>query len=302
MMKQNNVTIPYTEFNQILKTDVVRVYDLKPFFKKDEIDYDEYGNIFIGFNENTKGLPILVAHTDNVLGDDKEPVFDLSKRYLKGMRNGIGFDDKAGIMAIISLWRFFKEQKFRIIFPADEEVGSEGSKMIDSSWYDDAPWILELDRRGDKDVIQTSGTTRLCSNEFVEKWEAMGYKRATGTFTDLNVFKPNAEHINMMNISIGYYKPHTEDEYLDTVAFEKIVNDVADFISHDYTFVDDEPDPEPEYKSYWHNKGWADSYCSLCGEFIRHPVHDAYGNAYCCDDCRKEAKTMFEMSIQKDTK
>ena len=45
----------------------------------------------------------MLAHTDNVLGDDKEPVFDLSCRYLKGVKNGIGFDDKAGIMAIITL-------------------------------------------------------------------------------------------------------------------------------------------------------------------------------------------------------
>lgn len=298
-MKKNNVTIPYTEFSEIMKTDVVRVYNLKRFFKKEDIDYDEYGNIFIGFNDNTKGLPILVAHTDNVLGDDKEPVFDLSKRYIKGMKNGIGFDDKAGIMAIISLWRHFKTQRFRIIFPADEEVGGEGAKMIPEDMFNDAKWILELDRRGDKDVIQTSGTTRLCSDEFVGKWEEMGYKRATGTFTDVNIFKPKADWINMMNISIGYYKAHTEDEYLDTVAFEKIVNDVATFIEKDYAFEADVPDTqEANWRDYrWKNE---DEYCSCCGCLLSNhkKVYDAYGNVYCSDECKKEMGKYWHWSTK----
>lgn len=293
-MKKNNVMIPYTEFARIMRADVVRVYDLKPFFKKDEIDYDEYGNIFIGFNDKSKGLPILVAHTDNVLGDEKEPVFDLSKRYIKGMSNGIGFDDKAGIMAIISLWRFFKEQKFRIILPANEETGGDGAKMIDPVWYSDAQWILELDRRGGKDVIQTSGITRLCSDEFVEKWEEMGYKRAIGTFTDVNIFKPKADSINMMNISIGYYKPHTDEEYLDTKEFEKIVNDVATFIQQEYTFKDDVPDViMPTKTNYWkrdYNYYDLDEYCAYCGRhIISDPVYGGDGYAYCCEDCKNKA-------------
>lgn len=291
-MKKQNVEINYTDFTQLLKTDVVRVYDLKKFFNKEDIDYDEYGNIFIGFNDKTVGLPILVAHTDNVLGDAKEPVFDLSKRYIKGMKNGIGFDDKAGIMAIISLWRHFKEQRFRIIFPADEETGGDGAQMIEPSVYGDAQWILELDRRGNKDVIQTSGVTRLCTNEFVEKWEEMGYKRATGTFTDVNIFKGNAHWINMMNISIGYYKPHTDEEYLDTVAFEKIVNDVATFIEKDYVFTDDEPQPEPEYDYNNYKYDFRNDYCNYCGvDLYGAPkVYDAEGNAYCCDDCKTRAE------------
>lgn len=293
MTKQNKITINYTDFTKIMKADVVRVYDLKNFFKKEDIDYDEYGNIFIGFNDNTVGLPILVAHTDNVLCENKEPVFDLSKRYIKGMKNGIGFDDKAGIIAIISLWQHYKNQRFRIIFPADEETGGDGAKMIDPAIYSDAKWILELDRKGNKDVIQTSGTTRLCSDEFVEKWEEMGYKRATGTFTDVNVFKPNAHWINMMNISIGYYNPHTDSEYLDTVAFEKIVNDVAKFIDKDYDFVDDVEDEKDTFEtpSDWlRYNNFKDDFCSYCGADLgTHKLYDIDGDVYCCDDCKIRA-------------
>ena len=288
------LSVNYTQFNKILRTDVVRVYDLIGFFKKDEIDYDEHGNIFIGFNEKSAGLPILVAHTDNVLGADKEPVFDLSCRYLKGVKNGIGFDDKAGIMAIITLWQYFKEQKFRIIFPADEEVGGVGSSQMDDEWFCDAKWILELDRKGDKDFIQVSGGTRLCSDSFAQKFVDMGFKKAEGVFTDVNELKPRANWINMANISIGYYNPHTDNEYLDTVAFEKIVNKVASFIEKDYDFEDDVPDPVVDTRRDYQWTEW-DRRCVNCGgDCVGSQIYNQYGERFCCKDCLEEFEKDFE--------
>lgn len=283
------VSVNYTQFNNILKTDVVRVYDLVNFFKKEDIDYDQYGNIFIGFNKKSAGLPILVAHTDNVLGDNKEPVFDLSCRYIKGVHNGIGFDDKAGIMAIITLWQYFKEQKFRIIFPANEEVGGVGSENMADDWFVDAKWILELDRKGNNDFIQTSGGTRLCSDEFAQKFIDMGFKKAEGVFTDVNVMKPRADWVNMANLSIGYYEPHTDKEYLDTVAFEKIINKVAQFIEKDYDFEDDKPDPEPAYTNnnwYWNTDKVAKRNCNNCGGLCEGTmIYNQYGERFCCREC-----------------
>lgn len=287
--KMKPVEINYTEFGDLLKAPVVTVHNLIKFFKREEMDFDEFGNIFIGFNEDTRGLPILVAHTDNVLNGEREPVFDLNRRCLSGRDTGIGFDDKAGIMAIISLWRHFKEQKFRIIFPADEEVGGVGSHAMDPLWYDDAAWILELDRKGDKDFIQTSGSTRLCSDEFAQRFEDLGFKKATGVFTDVNVFKPNAEWINMANISIGYYNPHTDKEYLDTVVFEKIVNKVAEFIDADYTFLDDKPDPEPDYHHY--TGVWNEQRCCNCGAvepLDSRWVYNNMGEKFCCSACKED--------------
>lgn len=294
MKKQ--VEINYTEFGDLLKAPVVTIHNLVKFFKRDEIDFDEHGNIFIGFKEETAGLPILVAHTDNVLDGSREPVFDLNRRCISGRSTGIGFDDKAGIMAIISLWRHFKTQKFRIIFPAEEEIGGVGSNAMSSDWYIDAPWILELDRKGDKDFIQVSGATRLCSDEFAQKFLDLGFKKADGVFTDVNVFKPNAEWINMANISIGYYNPHTNNEYLDTVAFEKIVNKVAEFISKDYTFEDDKPDEKPDVGDYWASKR-----CQNCGASA--PLGDGwkwnkYGERFCSKECMEDFDDGWDYTVR----
>lgn len=298
--QQKQVQINYTEFKEILKADVVTIHHLAKFFKRQEMDFDEHGNVFVGFREETKGLPILVAHTDNVLSGEKEPVFDLNRRCIFGRNHGIGFDDKAGIIAIISLWRHFKEQKFRIIFPADEESGGIGSGAMDSAWYSDAAWILELDRRGNKDFIQESGGERLCSDEFAQKFVDMGFEIANGIFTDVNVFKPNANWINMANISIGYYEPHTDKEYLDTVAFEQIVDKVSQFISADYTFEDDKPDEKPSFNSYnYETNGWDNGgvssmpttrHCDNCGGLCNSSaiIYNQYGERFCCRKCMEE--------------
>ena len=283
------INIDYAVFDNILRADVVRVYDLIPFFKKQDIDYDEHGNIFIGFNEKSEGMPILVAHTDNVLGDDKEPVFDLAKRKIKGVKDGIGFDDKAGIMAIITLWHYFKEQKFRIIFPANEEIGGVGTENMDCERYGGAKWILELDRKGNKDFIQTSGGTRLCSDEFAQKFLDMGFKKAEGVFTDVNVMKQHAQSVNMANLSIAYYEPHSDKEYLDTVEFEKIVGKVAEFIEKDYDFAPDEPDIKPQWdftKDFYKS---TEKRCENCGALCNGAmIYNQYGERFCCRDCLDE--------------
>lgn len=295
--KMKPVTINYTEFANLLKAERVTIHDLVPFFKRDEMDFDEHGNIFIGFNEDTQRLPILVAHTDNVLEGEREPVFDLNRRCISGRDTGIGFDDKAGIIAIISLWRYFKEQRFRIILPADEEVGGVGSHAMDYFWYTDAKWILELDRKGDKDFIQTSGGTRLCSDEFAKKFEEMGFKKATGVFTDVNVMKPNADWINMANLSIGYYNPHTDKEYLDTIVFEKIVNKVAEFIAADYDFEDDKPDPVPDFKpaqsKFAGYNGGKD--CVNCGGSCEGTyIYNRWGERFCSRACMEDYDDRWE--------
>lgn len=295
-MKQ--ISTNFTEYKQILEAERVTIHHLVQFFKKTLIDYDQYGNIFIGFSKETEGLPILVAHTDNVLHGTRTPIFDLNKRILFGdHKTGIGFDDKAGIIAIIELWKAFKKkQMFRIIFTADEEIGGVGAQEIDPAVYCDAAWILELDRKGHKDLIQTSGSTKLCSDEFASKFEELGFEKATGTFTDVNIFKQACYDVNMANLSIGYYKPHTDDEYLDTKEFDEIINKVAHFIEQEYVF---EPDVYVEPKNNWlggyggYNYGGYDGtnsdYCWCCGKLTNRKP-DAEGRVFCSDDCKEDYK------------
>jgi hypothetical protein len=292
----------FNDYKEILEADVVTIHNLLKFFKKEDLDYDQHGNIFVNFKKETKKLPILVAHTDNVLDGQRHPVFSIDqKRIFCANGCGIGFDDKAGIIAIIELWKNTPDakKKFRCMFTANEEVGGVGAKKIEAERYDEASYILELDRKSGKDFIQTSGGVRLCSDKFREKWEELGFKEAQGVFTDVNVFKPNAPKVEMCNISIGYYNPHTPQEYLDTKEFEEIVTKVKVFIMQNdkVRFVDETPEEKTWFGNYknYNRYDCYDDYddndgmvgtCECCDK--KGILHwDEETGMYLCEECEK---------------
>ena len=289
--------INYNEYREILEAKEVTIHNLLKHFKKNEIDYDAYGNIYINFKKETKELPILVAHLDNVLGEeDRKPVYSLDgKTIFCANTVGIGFDDKAGIIAIIELWRSIPNKPFRIIFTANEEVGGIGAEYVDAERMERAAYILELDRKGGHDIIQTSGFTRLCSESFAKKWEELGFKRATGTFTDLNKFKPKIPKVEMCNLSIGYYNPHQKSEYLDIKEFENVIEKVKQFIIENKKkqFEDTEEFIEEQnnygnydynYRNYQRFNDTMMSKCDCCGKYGITTWNEDIG-MYLCDEC-----------------
>jgi hypothetical protein len=298
--------VNFTEYEQILRAERVSIYDLLKHFKKEDMDYDEWGNVYINFSKETKGTPIMVAHTDNVLRGERKPVLTLDgKRIFGGNGVGIGFDDKTGIICAIEIWKRMHKKGMRIIFTADEEIGGVGARHVPETKLEDAAYIIEMDRRGGNDVIDVSGATRLASDEFVKIWEDLGFKTATGTFTDLNEFKDVAPKVNMVNISCGYYKPHTNDEYLEIAEFEHNVDRIFEMIStHPDVIVDDTPEEPKKYDRYGTYSGcygnqydWEDKLdryyntvdeCAYCGAIVRphEGVEDADGNVFCDEKCQ----------------
>ncbi|MBQ2173857.1 MAG: hypothetical protein II453_01910 [Alphaproteobacteria bacterium] len=283
----------FNDYKEILTADVVTIHNLLKHFKKNDLDYDQHGNIFVNFKKETKKLPILVAHTDNVLGnEERKPVFTLDGKSIFCANNvGIGFDDKAGIIAIIELWKELQGQ-FRIIFTADEESGGWGAEAIEPERYNQAQYIIELDRKGANDLIQNSGFTRLCSDEFAKKWKELGFKEDMGTFTDLNKFKPKAKNVEMCNLSIGYYNPHTKDEYLNIKDFEKTLERVKRFITEnkDVVFEDTtKDDDKQDYYNYREYPQRTDGMVGLCDCCDKRGIveWDEDAGLYLCEECEE---------------
>lgn len=321
MTKNEATIVNFSQYMPILRAETVGIHHLLSFFKKTDMDYDKNGNIFINFKKETDGTPILVAHLDNVLSGEREPVLDVTGKRMFGRKNGIGFDDKAGIIAIVELWRRIKDRNFRIIFTADEEVGGIGAHAIDPTVYDDAAYIIELDRRGNCDLIQTSGCTRLCSDEFASMFTKYGFKKATGTFTDVNVFKLSAPHVNMVNLSIGYYEAHTNKEYLEINDFQHIVDCVQDFIETHRDCIPDNTPAEPKRQYNFDDRygrfdnprygnhmlddyDWLDDpleVCDWCTSTIdpKNRVENQYG-VFCCKECCEAAEACFYSNGEDD--
>jgi hypothetical protein len=138
-----------------------------------------------------------------------------------------------------------------------------------------------------------------------------GFKKATGTFTDVNVFKPLAPTVNMVNLSIGYHNAHSDDEYLNIKDFQYIVDCVQDFLeTHKDYIPDDTPEDEkPNRLGGYYGGGYTryNSYgtgmhgndylydddwfvCDWCDAVIKDDegIQTDLG-VFCCEECKKQA-------------
>lgn len=184
-----------------------------------KIRTDKTGNLYI-----IKGIapsyPCIVAHLDQVQRvhskdfipiETKELIFGYSPSQRK--QEGIGADDKNGIW--IALRCLKKYDTLKVAFFVEEETGCRGSSQADMDFFKDARFVIQPDRRGYKDLITHIGWTDLCSDEFLKAtgYEQFGYQETEGAMTDILALKENGLEISCINLSCGYYEPHTDNEF-----------------------------------------------------------------------------------------
>lgn len=175
------------------------------------------GNVYI-----TKGkaesYPCVVAHLDQVQRnhsadfiavETEDIIFGYSPSNRR--REGLGADDKNGIWVALRCLEEF--DNIKVAFFVGEEVGCVGSGRADISWFKDCQFIIEPDRRGRGDLI-TSISGRICSSDFEDAipYEQYGYKPTSGMMTDVLELTDRGVGISCINLSCGYYDPHTDDE------------------------------------------------------------------------------------------
>lgn len=215
--------------------------------------YDENAVTFSADGIIVKGsIPIaLVAHLDTVFAyEEKELVYDRERNVIWSP-DGAGFDDRAGIYAIIALLR--KGYRPWIILCADEETGGIGASNIARSM--DAPairYMIELDRRGSNDCVFYGDD----NEEFIEYVQTFGFKEAWGTFSDISELAPTWK-INAVNLSIGYQDEHTHAERLYVQAMNTTIKRVAQMLDD---WENAPTSPYIAYKSFgfWNRTGLTD--------------------------------------------
>lgn len=184
-------------------------------------------------------IPILlVAHLDTVPELFNEPPkcivrsswysFETEKiidNYVYDQEVGLGADDRAGVLAILSLVHagYYPD----ILFTLGEETGGAGAQEF-TEWckIDNlcsmGKWnwkcIIELDRQGDGEAVYYG-----CKNEcFQDVIDSFGFSTQKGTFSDVSIICPKLR-VAGVNLSIGYFHEHTPKEYLDIAAWERTV-------------------------------------------------------------------------------
>jgi putative aminopeptidase FrvX len=181
---------------------------------------DTAGNIYA-----TKGIaasyPCVISHTDEVhephtrnfkiRQTDDGIIFGFD--YLLRSHCGIGADDKNGIWICLKCLELFDEMK--CVFFVSEEVGCLGSMDAEMKFFDDCRYVLQCDRKGNRDMITSCGMTDLCSGEFLLDVNPgnFGYRLNDGLITDAIMLKKKGLQVSCTNISCGYYLPHTPQEF-----------------------------------------------------------------------------------------
>lgn len=189
------------------------------------IDYtiDAAGNMLI-----TKGkadtYPCVISHMDTVhnfeegfeiyhMKDDKDKWIAQDKN---GHRAGIGGDDKCGVFTCLYFLETMPDIK--VAFFSREETGCCGSKAVDHSFFKNCRYIIQPDRKGGHDFIKSyAGKTTISdafSSEIGKIKKKYGYKNDIGTVTDCMKLWDHKVGVSCCNVSAGYYRPHSINEYI----------------------------------------------------------------------------------------
>lgn len=204
------------------------------------------GNVYI-VRGDADAYPCVVAHLDQVQRNHSadfkavetdDIIFGYSPS--KRCHEGLGADDKNGIWVALKCLEEF--DTIKVAFFVGEEIGCIGSGRCDISWFKDCRYIIEPDRRGASDLI-TSISGRICSEAFESAINAewFGYKATSGLMTDVEELCDRGVGVSCINLSCGYYSPHSDEEYtvkqdlINCLNFVRyIISNVTDVYEHKY--------------------------------------------------------------------
>ena len=227
LLKKLYVLRSYSGFEEPVRNFIISFLDQL------HIPYVNYNGNILGFNH--PGAPLFSAHMDMVNTEgyklkakedkvppeyvftiDAETCIRLYKDKEKKHQTSLGADDKNGIWVILNLLALKK--KINFAFCHSEETGGTGSTQIVQDeecgkFIENCKYCVVIDRRNAHDIIGYSNEYCLCLDDRLEnfaKEKGFKFKSETGSVSDANRFSTLIECIN---ISCGYYNPHSSTEY-----------------------------------------------------------------------------------------
>ncbi len=127
----------------------------------------------------------------------------------------LGGDDKCGASIALTL-AATTEIPLKILASVEEERGCVGIEQVDPHFFDDVAYALVLDRRGANHLIVSIGEQVLCTGAFAAAMmraaatTGLLVYAAAGALSDALILSRYIP--NVVNLSVGYYHPHTVEE------------------------------------------------------------------------------------------
>ena len=241
------------------------------------VEQDEIGNLLV-----TKGkadcYPCLCAHMDQVQNFHPKDFVcidsgDIILGYSPSTRRqcGLGADDKNGIFVALTCLK--ESNILKCAFFVGEEIGCVGSNAVDTAFFNDCKFCVQIDRRGNKDIV-TAISYDICSQQFIRdtNYESYGYAISTGLMTDVDELRRRGVLASCVNLSCGYYEPHTDYEFTVKADVQKCYDFVCHIIevcTGDYTFVCERTSDNYRWGSYPYATNWAYDDCmDICCDML----------------------------------
>ena len=194
---------------------------------------DKAGNLLITKGESDS-YPCICAHMDQVQRlhpkdftcvENDDVIFGYSPKERK--QCGLGADDKNGLFIALECLASYDVMK--CAFFVGEEIGCKGSGAVDISFFDDCRYYIQIDRRGNSDMV-TDIYSEMCSEEFIQDVDCQshGYEISDGLMTDVAELRERGVEVSCINLSCGYYEPHTDYEFTSKSDLQKCY----DFVCH----------------------------------------------------------------------
>lgn len=183
---------------------------------------DKYGNHWLIVGDTSPTI-MFSSHTDTVhdTGGRQQIFYDKSGIGLSDphdkLADCLGADCTAGVWLMMQMIR--AQVPGLYIFHRDEESGCRGSRWIAEHNAEALSGIkaaIAFDRMGTTDVITHQCGYRCASDEFAESLATLlpgKFEPAEGVITDTESYTEIIPECT--NLSVGYYKQHTPDEWQD---------------------------------------------------------------------------------------
>lgn len=234
---------------------------------------DVAGNLLITKGESDS-YPCICAHMDQVQRlhpkdftcvENDDVIFGYSPKERK--QCGLGADDKNGLF--IALECLASYDAIKCAFFVGEEIGCKGSGAVDISFFDDCRYCIQVDRRGNSDMV-TNIYSKMCSEEFIHDVDCFshGYEISDGLMTDVAELRERGVEVSCINLSCGYYEPHTDYEFTSKSDLQKCY----DFVCHIIENCTKKYECEYFRRSYYNFFGHSQE--SSNSQYMQDLVHD----------------------------
>lgn len=206
--------------------------------KSIKLEKDAYGNIYATKGKGKKGYKCIVSHTDTVhsikanraVYEHNGNLFAMAESNLqygsKVAQVGIGGDDKCGVYTCMKALSDF--DNIKAVFFRFEESGCKGSNASNISYFNNCNFVIQCDRRNNFDFITHTNGIKVASEEFEKKmkpiYEEFGYSKQIGIATDVGTLKRRGLGVSAVNLSSGYFDPHTPYETINLKGLQNCYN------------------------------------------------------------------------------